>query len=95
MTSILFLTGAIYCNIFRCLYIKNEKNFLNFILHYIYLDTIFNIFKKKMNLIDDVFLNLRTLKYVVTLMSKKFHFRRPFEKWASNWIETLLKSERQ
>ena len=60
MTSILFWTEAIYCNIFRCLYLRNEKYFLNFILHFITLDTIFNIFKKNMNLIADVFLNWRT-----------------------------------
>ena len=65
MTSILFLTEAICCKILRCLYLRNEKYFLNFILHYVNLDTIFNIFKKKINLIADVFLNLRTPKYVV------------------------------
>ena len=65
MTSILFWTEAIYCNIFRCLYLRNEKYFLNFLLHFINLDTIFNIFKKDMNLIADVFLNWRTSTNVV------------------------------
>ena len=30
MTSILFLTEAIYCNIFRCIYHRNEKYFVIF-----------------------------------------------------------------
>ena len=65
MTSILFLTEAISCNIIRCKYLRNEKNFLNFFLHFIILSSIFNISKKKMTLIADVFFILRTLKHVV------------------------------
>ena len=80
MTSILFLKEAIYGNIFRGLYVRNEKYFLNFILHLINLDTIFNIFKKKMNLIGDAFLNLRTSKNVVKWMSRKSPFRGSFDK---------------
>ena len=30
MTSIVFLKEAIYCNIFRCNYLRKEKIFLNF-----------------------------------------------------------------
>ena len=62
MTSILFLTEAIYCNIFRCNYLRNEKNFRNFFLHFLNLDSILNIFKKKITLIADAFLNLGTPK---------------------------------
>ena len=80
MTSILFLKEAIYGNIFRDLYVRNEKYFLNFILHLINLDRIFNIFKKQMNLIANVFLNLRTPKNVVRWMSRKSPFRGSFDK---------------
>ena len=31
MTSILFLIETIYCNIFRCSYLKNKKKFSNFL----------------------------------------------------------------
>ena len=62
MTSILFLTEAIYCNIFRCNYLRNEKNFRNLFLHFLNLDSILNIFKKKITLIADAFLNLGTPK---------------------------------
>ena len=95
MTNILFLTEAIYCNIFRCIYRRNEKYFLKFFLHFPNLESISNIFKKKMTLIADVFLNLRTPKYVVREMFKKSCFRGPFDKWHGKRAETLLKSEGQ
>ena len=59
MTSILFLTEAVYCNIFRCNYLRNEKLFLNFFLDLLNFDSILNIFKKKMTFIADIFLNFR------------------------------------
>ena len=40
----------------------------------------FEHLKKNMTLIDVVFLNLRALKQVVRQMSKKSHFRGPFNK---------------
>ena len=42
------------------------KIFSNFFLHFLNLDSILNIFKKKITLIVDVFLKLRTVKNVVT-----------------------------
>ena len=95
MTSILSSTEAIYCKIFRCIYLRNEKYFVNFFLHFLNLESILNILKKKMSLIADVFLNLQTPKYVVREMSKKPCFRRPLDKWHGKRAETLLKSERQ
>ena len=65
MTSILFLIETIYCNIFRCNYVRNKKLSPNFFLNFPNLYSILNIFKKKMTLIADVFLNLRTPKNVV------------------------------
>ena len=60
MKCILFLIETIYSNILRCNYRQNGKLFLNFFfLHFRNLDS---IFKKKMDLIADVFLNLRTPK---------------------------------
>ena len=47
MTSILLLTEAIFCNMFRCNYLRNEKRFLNFPLHVRNLDSILDMFKKK------------------------------------------------
>ena len=65
MTSILFLKEAIYYNIFRCIYLRKEKYLLNFFLHFLKLDSILHIFKKKMVLIADVFLSFRSQKNVV------------------------------
>ena len=47
MTSVLFLTEAIYYDIFRCSYTKKQKYFLNFFWHFENLFSILNIFKKK------------------------------------------------
>ena len=45
---------------------ENWKTFSQyFFLDFLYLDSFFNIFKKKMTLTADVFLNLRTLKHVI------------------------------
>ena len=60
MTGILFLIETIYRNIFRCTYLKKK----NFFFHFRNLDLILNIFKRKITLIADVFLNLRTPEYV-------------------------------
>ena len=53
------------------------------------------ICKKKMTLIADVFLNLRTRKYIVREMSEKSRFRGPFDKWHDKRAKTLLKYEPQ
>ena len=66
VTSIVFLKERIYCNIFRCNYLKNEKKKFNFFFHVLNLASIFNFFKKKMNHITDGFLNWRTPKHVVS-----------------------------
>ena len=65
MTSILSLIETIFCNIFRWYYLRKKNLFLNFFVRFQNLDSILNIFKKKMNLIADVFLNLQTPKNVV------------------------------
>ena len=78
--KILFSIEAVYSYIFICYYLKKQKHFLNFYLPFLYLDSISKIFKKKMTVIADGILNLRTLKNVVSWMSKKSRFRAPFDK---------------
>ena len=46
-------------------YLSNENFFRNFFFRFVNLDSILNIFKKKMTLIAHVFLNLGTRKNVV------------------------------
>ena len=64
MANIIFLLETIYSNIFRYIYLRKEKLFRNFFLHFWNLDSIWNIFEKNMTLISDVVLNLRTPKNV-------------------------------
>ena len=96
MTSILLLTEAIYCNIFGCNYLRNEKYFLSFYSFFPFSKIRFNFedFQKKMSLAVDVFLDLRSPKNVIRKMSKRSRFRGPFDKWHGKRAETLLKSER-
>ena len=65
MTSTLFLTEAIYCNVSTRNYLRNEKLFLNFFLHFRNLDSILNILEKKLTLRADVLLNLWIPKKMV------------------------------
>ena len=72
MTIILFFKLTIYCNILRCNYLRKKKVFwfffcffFVFFFHSRTSESIWNTFTIKMILIADVFLNLRTPKYVV------------------------------
>ena len=61
MTSIPFLTEAIYCNNFRCNHLRNKKHFLNFFFAFSQFRFNFEYFqKKKMILIADVSFKLRS-----------------------------------
>ena len=46
-----------------------------------------------MTLIANAFPKLRILKNIVRLMSKKSHFREPFDKQHGTWDQAVLKSE--
>ena len=65
MRSILFLKEEICCHIFRCIYLRNEKDFPNFLLIFRNLDWILKIFKEKDILLTHVFLKLRTPENVL------------------------------
>ena len=49
------------------------------------------IWKKKMSLVADVFLKVRSAKNLVTSMSKKSRFKGTFGKQHDSWPQTLLK----
>ena len=66
MKRILLLIETIYCNIFRCNYLWNEKLLLKFFFFAISKFKFkFENLKKKITVIADVFLNLQTRKNVV------------------------------
>ena len=78
MASIFFKIVRIYCNQFKCNYLK--KHFLNFLLHFWNLHSISNFLKKKMTFIAYVFWKLQTAKNVARQKSEKIRcFRTPFE----------------
>ena len=55
----------------------------------------FEHFQKKMTLIAHAFWKLQTVKYMVRKMSKKFCFRRPFNKQHGKLAKTMLKDPLQ
>ena len=65
MKIILLLIETIFIKIFRWDYLRKKKIFLLSFLHFLNLDSILNIFKKKMTVIGDIFLNLGTPEKVV------------------------------
>ena len=95
MTSILFLTENIWRNQFGSNYLKNEKLFLNYFLHFRNLHEILNICEKKMTFIGDLFAKLRTPKNVVRYMSKKSRFKGLFDRQHGKRVQTLFQSEPQ
>ena len=95
MTSIFFVISRMYLNQFKRNYLKNKKLFLNFLLHFWNHHQFLNIFKLKMVLIADAFPKLGTSKVMVRIMSKKHHFRTPFNSQHVKGSQTLLKSARQ
>ena len=95
MTSILFLTENIWRNQFGGNYLKNEKLFLYYFLHFWNLHEILNICKKKMSFIADLFVKLRTPKNVVRYMSKKSRSKGPFDRQHGKRVQTLLRSGSQ
>ena len=71
MASILFNIARIFNSQFKCKYVKNEKLFLNFLLHVWNLHQILNILKKKTMAIANVFPKLQSVKNYVTPHCKK------------------------
>ena len=78
MTNILFKIARIFNSQFKCNYLKNEKLFLNFLIHFLNLYKVLNILKEKRIVIANVFPKLQTVKNVVRTLSKKHRFRTHF-----------------
>ena len=45
ITLIISSIRRIYHNPFKCIYLKNQKLFVNILMHFLNLDKVFNIFK--------------------------------------------------
>ena len=77
---------------FKWSHVKNEKHFLNFLFHLWNLPQILKIFKKRMNVMANVFPKLVTVKIFLTPLSKKHRFRTRFESRQVKGAQVLTKS---
>ena len=66
MASVLFNIGRICNSQFKCTYLKNQQDFLNFLFHFWNLNEILNILKKKIMALANVFTKLQTVKNFLT-----------------------------
>ena len=82
----------ICCSQFKCNYLKNENHFLNFLFHFWNLHQNLNILEKKIIVIANVFPKLQIVKDLVRPISKKCHFRTPFDSKHVKDSQTLVQS---
>ena len=92
MASIVLEIVRICGSQFKCNYLKSERLFLNVLFHFWNFHQIFNILKRKILIITNIFLNLKTAKDVVRQMSKKDRFGTLFDSQDGKGSEKLLKS---
>ena len=90
MTSILFVIVRTYHKKFKWYYLKNKNIFIDSLLNAWYLHQILNISKKKITLITYILSKLQTVKDKVCV-SKKLHFRTPFDSEQAKRSQTLHK----
>ena len=74
---------------------QKQKAFSQFFLPFSKSTLNFEHLRKKMTLIADLFLKLRTPKNVLRYMSKKSRFQGPFDRQHGKRVQTLLRSEPQ
>ena len=92
MTSILFEIERIRCPGLNCNYLKNQKLFLIFPIHFWKLHQILNILEEKMIVIATLLRNLQAVKDLVRPLSKKQYFRTPIESQHVKESRILVKS---
>ena len=92
ITSILFRILRICRSPFKCNYAKNKKHFLSFLPHLWNLHQILYIFQKKKIVRGNVFLNIKTVKYLVGPLFKRRRFRPFFHSQLVKWSQTLAKT---
>ena len=98
ITCIVFLILRICRSLFKCNFVKNEKLFLNFLLHLWKEKRILNILKEKKTVFlklmfeANVFLKLQTVKDLVRPLSNNRRFRTCFDSQHVKGFQTLVKS---
>ena len=74
--------------------LSEKRKYILIFFYFVNLYSILKIFKKRMTIIADVFLNLRTLKDMVRSVSKKSRFREPFDKLHRHWLKHCSKDNK-
>ena len=92
MASILLKSGRICDFQCKCNYLKNEKLFLNCLLHFWNLHQILNILRKEMMVIANVFPKLQTVKIFVRPLCEKLCFGTRFDSQHIKMSQKLPKS---
>ena len=92
MARIMFKIVRICNSQFKSNYLKNEKAFLNFLLHFWNLHQYLNILNKRMIVIANVFPKLETVNILLRPLFKKRLFRTRFDREQVKASETLAKS---
>ena len=93
MTSILVIIGRIYHYRFKCNYLKNQRHFAAFLLHFRMYIKLWTFWKKsEPQSLFYVFMKFLTLKDVVTKTCKRSCFWKPFGSQRVNDSSKLLKS---
>ena len=92
MASILIGIVTICYSWLKWNYLKNDKDFFNFLFHFWNLHPFLNILKNKMVVIALAFPKLQTVKQLLRTLSKKRPFRRPFESQHVKGSQTLVES---
>ena len=70
MANIIFRVSRISNSEMKCNYLKEEKPFLDFLLHFLNLHQILNTLKEKMIVVANVFSKLQNVKIFVRKLSK-------------------------
>ena len=91
MTSIPAAICRIFCNNFKRYYQKNGRLSLDFLLKFWNACEIYNILKKRMSFLAQLFPKLLFRKEVATETSRRSCFRTPFSIQRVNWFKTPLK----
>ena len=79
----------------KCNYLKEEKPFLDFLLHFLNLHQILNTLKEKMIVVANVFSKLQNVNIFVGKLCKEYRFRNGFGSQHVKACQLLAKSPGQ
>ena len=95
MANIIFRVFRISNSEMKCNYLKEEKPFLDFLLHFLNLHQILNTLKEKMIVVANVFSKLQNVNIFVGKLCKEYRFRNGFGSQHVKACQLLAKSQGQ